>query len=58
MTCQACEEIITRREQKLNGGLCDSCFRLAAAAIAREIAADLHLKQGYEPKGFTAEEQE
>jgi len=33
-----CGKTITRREKKLNAGLCDECFTKALRATAREIA--------------------
>ena len=38
MTCKKCKKVITRREKKLNAGLCDACLALALRAIARDIA--------------------
>lgn len=36
-----CGKPITRREKRLNAGLCDKCFAKACAATAREIAKGL-----------------
>jgi hypothetical protein len=37
-TCRSCGQGISRRETKLNAGLCDKCLQAALRAIAGEIA--------------------
>ena len=38
LTCGSCGKAITRREKRLNAGLCNTCFGKALRATAREIA--------------------
>lgn len=38
LRCLSCGKPVTRREKKLNAGLCNGCFAKALRATAREIA--------------------
>lgn len=42
LTCGGCGKPITRREKRLNAGLCTGCFEKACRATAREIAKRLN----------------
>lgn len=39
--CKGCGKEISKREDRLNAGLCSECFQQACAAAAREIAERL-----------------
>jgi hypothetical protein len=44
---EKCGNLITPRENRLNGGLCTDCFTANASQIAREIARDLREHGGH-----------